>query len=314
MCLSKELRKVSNAIGKGSFAEYFFQIKNSSTGEVLHLENSRISNCDLAFYGYETPSDFTVSLVNDTIINNDYGFIYGQNLTVTNCIFSDGEKGIHGWEGPNITIKNSEFSNFSIWPLNLEGLIDSCHIHHNAVGIRMKPSLEVRNCLIEFNDVGVAAEYVNQVPGENIHNNRICNSTLYNFKHLYSYPVNIPNNCWCLDDEEDIALTIYDAYDDVSLGIVTFTPFLTCDSVTNVNNVTGISQDYIFPNPAGNYIQIYPESEIQYEIYSISGILISNGRYYKGIDVSSLSKGFYLIKTLDTLNEVKVRYFKLLKD
>jgi len=42
--------------------------------------------------------------------------------------------------------------------------------------------------------------------------------------------VDISNNCWCTNDSAEIANTIYDGYDDVSLGILDFVPFLSCDS------------------------------------------------------------------------------------
>ncbi len=68
----------------------------------------------------------------------------------------------------------------------------------------------------------------------NIFDNKICDNTLYNLQHTYSSPINMANNCQCSNDESEISQTILIAYDDVSLGIVTFTPFNTnCSSTVN---------------------------------------------------------------------------------
>tara|TARA_Y100000815_G_scaffold273672_1_gene305539 strand:- start:1428 stop:1730 length:303 start_codon:yes stop_codon:yes gene_type:complete len=96
----------------------------------------------------------------------------------------------------------------------MEGEINNCHIHNNAVGIRMKPNLIVKNSTIEFNVVGIEADYPYQIPGSNIFDNTICDNSQYNFKHLYSYPITISNNCRCSSIDNEISETNFDAYDD----------------------------------------------------------------------------------------------------
>lgn len=299
----------SNIIGE--YADNFIRIMNSSNGEVLNINHSEIKNCNHAFYGYDGHSTHSVVLDNLNVNNNSYGFIYAQNVTLTNSVFSDGEKGIHCWENiPNMSISNSEFFNFSIWPFNMEGEIDNCHVHNNTVGIRMKPNLVVKNSTIEFNTVGIEANYPNPISGLNIFDNKICDNTDYNFKHLYSYPITISNNCWCSNDENEISQTIFDAYDDVNLGIVTFTPFDTaCSSTlsveTIVNNISDLS---ISPNPSSEEITLSKNIEGNYKIYSLNGILISQGVLTKKINVYQLNKGIYLLKIFDeNSNEYSVK-------
>ena len=286
----------SNIIGE--YADNFIRIMNSSSGEVLNINHSEIKNCNRAFYGYDGHSTHSVVLDNLNVNNNNYGFIYAQNVTLTNSVFSDGEKGIHCWENiPNMSISNSEFFNFSVWPFNMEGEIDNCNIHDNAVGIRMKPNLIVKNSTIEFNTVGIEANYPNQISGSNIFDNKICDNTDYNFKHLYSYPITISNNCWCSNDENEISQTVFDAYDDVSLGIVTFTPYNTTCSSTLSTEIIANDKDFsIYPNPFIEEITFSKSLQRNYKIYGISGTLVSQGFLTKKLNLSELNVGIYFLK------------------
>ncbi|QXP61430.1 T9SS type A sorting domain-containing protein [Olleya sp. HaHaR_3_96] len=304
----------SNIIGE--YAYNFIRIMNSSSGEILNISNSEIKNCNYAFYGYDGDSNHTVILDNLNVHNNDYGYIFGQNITLTNSVFSDGEKGIHSWASiPNIFISNSEFFNFSIWPFNMEGEIDNCHIHDNAVGIRMREDLIVKNSTIEFNTIGISAVSSSPVSGANIFDNKICDNTQYNFKHLYSYPVNIANNCWCSNIESEISQSIYDAYDSTSLGIVTFTPFNSnCSSTALSTETFSNIKDYFsfYPNPAKDEINLSENLEGNYKIYSINGIVVKQGIVTKKINISELSKGLYIVKLSNkSLTEFSIK--KLIK-
>ena len=303
----------SNIIGE--YADNFIRIMNSSSGEILNINNSEIKNCNRAFYGYDSHSTHSVVLDNLNVNNNNYGFIYAQNVTLTNSVFSDGEKGIHCWENiPNMLISNSEFFNFSVWPFNMEGEINNCHIYNNAVGIRMKPNLIVKNSTIEFNTIGIEVNYPNQMSGSNIFNNKICDNTDYNFKHLYSYPITISNNCWCSNDENEINDTIFDAYDDINLGIVTYTPYdSTCTSTlsieTYINNLNELST---FPNPTSGKITLSKNIKGKYEIYSLNGVLISHGILTKEININALNQGLYLLKIFEE-NSGKYSIMKIIK-
>lgn len=299
---------------KGEYADNFIRIMNSSTGEVLNINNSEIKNCNRAFYGYDGHSNHTVILDNLNVNNNNYGYIYAQNVTLTNSVFSDGEKGIHCWENiPNMSISDSEFYNFSIWPFNMEGEIDNCHIHDNAVGIRMKPNLIVKNSTIEFNVIGIEANYPNQISGANIFDNKICDNSQHNFKHLYSYPITISNNCWCSNVESKISQSIFDAYDDVSLGIVTFTPFKNnCSSTLNTETFNIKNDLSFYPNPARDKITLSENVQGNYKIYSINGVLVKKGIVTKKMNISELSKGLYLIKVTN-LDQTEFSIKKLIK-
>lgn len=299
----------------GEYAESFIRILNSSNGEVLNMNNSVIKNCDFAFYGYDGQSNHTVVLDKLHAYSNTYGYIYAQGVTLSNSIFSDGEKGIHCWASPaNMYISNSEFYNFSIWPFNMSGEIDNCHIHDNVVGIRIKPNLTVKNSIIENNLIGVEVLSIAQFSGENIYNNEICNNVQYNLKHFYSYPISIPNNCWCSPIESEISQTIFDANDDVSLGIVSFKPFFTdCTVPLSTASIFNTKNEIsIYPNPAINEISISGFLGVEYEIYSSNGVVVKQGVVNREMNVSELNPGLYLLKIVG-INQLEFSVFKFIK-
>lgn len=298
---------------QGEYADPFIKILASSSNVPVNLSNSKISNCTYALIGYEYTSDYTIFLDHDSIVFNTHGVGLGQNLTVSNCVFSNGLTGIHNWEyNLNTVIFNTEFHDLTDYPINSWAIIDSCHIHHNAVGIRMKPMLEVHNCIIEYNDVGIRCTYTGEVtPGEGVSNNIIANNTIYNFEHHENYPINMPNNCWGFDNEEEIGLTIYDGYDDVSLGIVTFTPFNTDCVPTGIGNIKA-EQDFLYPNPSQDYIRFNTNKLVLYEIYSMSGNLLLKGSAEQMVDISVLNSGIYYMKIMNNLSGYS-RNYKFIK-
>lgn len=298
----------------GEYADTFIRIMDSSNGEALNLNHAEIKNCNFAFFGKDGHSNHTVVLNNLHVHHNNYAYIYAQNVTLTNSIFSNGEKGVHGWEIiPNILVSNCEFFNFSIWPFNIEGEIDNCYIHNNAVGIRMLPDLIVKNSNIQSNINGIEVNYPLPVSGSNIHDNTICNNTQYNLKHFFSYPINVSNNCWCSTNTNDISQTIYDGYDNVSLGIVTFTPFNNNCSLDNSEYVSDTFEQNFYPNPAQNQIVLKDESEKNYTIYSINGFTLKQGIVGKILDVSELPNGIYILK-FSKLNQSQYSFNKLIKN
>ena len=301
---------------QASYADRFINIVSVSDGEIISISNSNISYCDFAFYGTTYTSDFTISLVNDTLTDNNHGFVFGQNMTILNSVICNGNMGVHSWEygSNNNTFKNTEFFNLIDYSINVvSGLVDSCHIHNNGIGIRMKPILDVRNSIIEENVIGILCQYPVPVPGEIIYDNIIRNNTSYNFEHTQSYPINIPSNCWGSSDPEEIGQTIYDAYDDVSLGIVTFTPFNTDCIPTNIDKDIKKNQKFIYPNPANDYIFIKSRTKVFYKIISVNGCVVLEGYTTNKIDISSLDKGLYFIRVIETSGNENQNTYKIFK-
>jgi hypothetical protein len=300
---------------KAEYADNFIQIMNSSSGEILNIGNSEIKNCNRAFYGYSNNSNHTVILDNLNINNNTWGYLYAQNITLTNSLFSDGERGIYCWENIcNISISNSEFFNFSFYALGINGVVDNCDFHDNAVGIRIFPDLTIKNSTIEFNIIGLQGYFPVPISGVNIFDNKICDNSQYNFEHQFGYPINLSNNCWCSNIESEISQSIFDAYDDPNLGIMTFMPFNDdCSSTLSTENFSNIKEGLSFyPNPAKDEIIISENVGGHYEIYSINGIIVKQGIITEKLNISELSTGLYLLK-ISNINLSEFSIKKLIK-
>lgn len=108
---------------------------------------------------------------------------------------------------------------------------------------------------IENNSVGILLQNMGGVQIFNIYNNIICSNSTYNFQNLTALSVNAANNCWFSNNATYIASTIFDAYDNVSYGIVTFNPINTtiCNIAGYESHQTNTLTDYyIYPNPIKN--------------------------------------------------------------
>ena len=284
----------SNLIGE--YATRFMEIKNASSGEILNIVDSEIRYNDFAFYGYDGNSTHTVILDNLSVHDNTYAYIYAQNVTLTNSVFSDGEKGIHCWEfTPNMYITNCEFYNFSIRALSMQGEVSDCHIHDNVLGVNMVNGFFMTHSTVENNVVGIELAYPLQISGNPIHDNTICNNLEYNFKYLNSYPIDISNNCWCSSDINVVAAKIYDAYDDASSGIATFTP-MNSSCTLDVDVVPTNKEFAFYPNPATHQITFSHDGALDFVIYDTTGKIIKQGVLQKNLLLSDMHSGFYFIR------------------
>ncbi|TXD81589.1 T9SS type A sorting domain-containing protein [Subsaximicrobium wynnwilliamsii] len=83
------------------------------------------------------------------------------------------------------------------------------------------------------------------------------------------------------------------------------------DQVLN-NQEFVLSQEKLYPNPAENYITYQSNVNYDlYEIYSITGSLVGNGKFNNSINIEKLVGGLYFIIFK---NEQKTKTFKFIKD
>jgi len=168
-------------------------------------EGARLTNCTF------TDNQAVIS-TNSYILTSAY---------VENCTFIDNEiiAKAFRWEA-----KNSTFQGSSIYAIEAQtGTIDSCLFVDNTIGFQtfFAPyELTLTNNEFFGNDYGIWLEG----PGADISNNTICGSNIYDAYVNTADPVDISNNCWCTANEENVAEVIFDAYDDVSVGIATYQP------------------------------------------------------------------------------------------
>ena len=71
-------------------------------------------------------------------------------------------------------------------------------------------------------------------------------------------------------------------------------------------------QDFLYPNPAQDFIRFNTDKFVLYEIYSMSGNLLLKGRTEQIVDISFLKAGIYYVKAINNLSGFS-RNFKFIK-
>ena len=211
----------------GKYALRWIKLTESSTSNILDIENSHFYYNEYVFWGMDSSNgNYQVNIDSCLVENNYYGYIYATHALISNSIFRNNEKAFHGWSGPSIEVINSEISGNSIWGFNMSGIISDCIISNNGLGLRLRNDLILSNNIIQENDVGIEISSYSQSTNTNVLNNCISFNDI-NVLHTTNININLSGNCWGTYDEIEIQNRIFDAYDDVSLGIIDYTPFIT---------------------------------------------------------------------------------------
>ncbi|NOT38761.1 MAG: T9SS type A sorting domain-containing protein [Saprospiraceae bacterium] len=181
-----------------------------------------------------------VNITNCSYIKNSTGLYSQSTCNVVNCIIdSNIVYGLLKHMACNDTIRNNEIK------------FNGTGIAHDFSGCG--GTIWIYDNKIENNSVGILLQNMGGVQIFNIYNNIICSNSTYNFQNLTALSVNAANNCWCSNNTTYIASTIYDAYDNVNYGIVTFNPINTaiCSITTGYEShqTNTLTNYYIYPNP-----------------------------------------------------------------
>jgi hypothetical protein len=290
----------------------------------------KVSHClfthnAVAFGGYSG----TAVPVDSCIFSNNFHAIEHGDKTITNSIFKNNSYGLY--ETERISVYDSKFCSNGIALHGGRGNLQNCTIMNNGIGV--KPFYEgfynVSGNIIAQNDTGlVLGDYNNgsssSSPGLGS-NNKICDNVYYNLMNLTQLNINVANNCWCETVATNISTKIYDGYDNINYGLITFSPYLTsCSSSSlpsqpcSANTVMGInsleSLDFgllVFPNPSTNLITIQSQinlgSIIIYNSIGKEVYKVQSKSSLEHIDISELSSGIYIIC-------VQHNYIKLIKE
>lgn len=254
--------KVNASYVVGRHARYLFKISGNSSGEVLRVKNSHLFDNDNTIYGHDGYIEATTYIDSCLVENTNSLIFYANNLTLKNTTIRNCEKGAHCWDNSTNYVENCIFEYINVYTLRLSGgtsTVKNCIFRNNNVGVHPRPGLSVSHCSIENNQIGIEIDYSVTLTNYSFKCNKISNNSQYNVKHNYSYDMDFTNNCWDETNESNIASSIYDAYDNASLGIVNFKPFITdCNCVTNPDTVElNISicqgENYQGYNEAGTY-------------------------------------------------------------
>ncbi len=317
-------------------------IKNSSFTKngygVYNLSNTPVDSCIFKF------NDRGIGYINGgvlnycTISNNNYGVEDFNNATFNNCII---DSNINALEGSNSAFHNCSISynRYGIICRPQGNLLNHCVINSNIVrGIILMSSFKrdtIINCEIKYNGTGIVAQtsqpsLITQCEIEydtigilinknaaDFFCNKICNNISYSVQMNTSANFNISDNYWCTTDSATIAAAIYDAYDNVIYGLVTFMPIDTsqCYIVTGVSTLDDHTLSFtIFPNPAADYLTVAlsaMSSLSEIKIFSMLGELVytaGNTSEKTTIDISTLVSGAYIVQvgTQDGISRQKL--------
>ncbi|MEM1216593.1 MAG: T9SS type A sorting domain-containing protein [Bacteroidota bacterium] len=192
------------------------------------LENCNVYNNVLAcgdIYSFSNGSEGG-RISNCTFTNNAICFTRSQVILasayIDNSTFIDNNVVANAYR---IEATNSTFSGSTVHSILAgTGTIENCFFTGNAIAIKTTEApyeQAFRNNIFDGNEIAIQIEGA----GAEISGNTICNNSVFNVIVRTSDNVDLTNNCWCTPSEDDIALTIYDAFDNVSAGIATFVPF-----------------------------------------------------------------------------------------
>jgi hypothetical protein len=267
---------------------------------------------------------------------------------VDDCVFINNYSGLTFQSSGGLTaVTNSTFCSnvFALSPIGSSpDTIISCNFSENHVGISYGQPRYMTGNIFSDNDTAliyISLENMHTISnnsifhnkvgfitggyfGANFLNNTICNNAVYNL--VYSSSINgiFPNVCWCDTDSASIAVKIYDGYDDITLGLLDFTPLIACDSsaltgITPINCTfnTGIesitldweSEMVIFPNPTTNTFTInyFLSSENSLlNIYTVLGKNVYSGTINNQSQtiIKKFSPGIYFVNVTDGKKQI----------
>lgn len=220
------------------------------------------------------------------------------------------------------TLIGCEFRGHSQVAIKTRYRVINCLITGNAVGVEAHwGSLnELSDCVITKNDIGlrIRADYAGNITG-----NTFCGNNVYNIQKVGPPNIDLSGNCFCESFPNGIDSSIFDGYDDVNLGIVTWQPLAaSCDTTIYTNTepeIDGLSLSS-YPNPVSERFKVSFEMQspgkAQLDLVDISGKTalslfnqeLGTGHHLLDFERRGLPAGIYLLR-LD--KGTKNEYLKL---
>jgi len=316
-----------------------------SIGAEIQAESCTFSNNSNGLYG-----SGSFKLTNCVFDNNQQALPVNANeLMVKDCFFTNNYVGINlsSDSSTTIDVSGTIFDNNGIaFQSASNGVIDYCTFKNNMEGVTYTSNVEIRNsvfnnnqtalqvgrgtivnnCIINDNATGVAIGPVafGQTPPI-IENNRICNNSNYNIDNRTDLNMFIPTNCFCISDSAQIEEKIFDGYDDIVKGLISYAIFdTTCTNVletvnkqpfTSTNESTANTKTTIFPNPVTDIVNISNNNNFaQAELIDMKGQILLSWKLSQGLNqksLNSLPAGVYIFRFTDTVSNVQ--YVRMVK-
>jgi len=211
-------------------------------GGFAYIDNCSISNNVLD--GIYSDWIMHIKRILDSTIANNGGWGININAKLENCrdtrISNNSGGGVYVdfWQGAKIYNCNITNNNghgvFSAYGLTLSGSI----VSNNSIHGVSAQSVNIESSTITDNDnVGVSSN------GGKMHFSNVYNNGLYEVKSTGSNNIDATYNWWETTYEALIEESIYDYFDDNSLGEVSYLPFLNSSKATLNIFTNGVSSD-----------------------------------------------------------------------
>jgi hypothetical protein len=225
----------------------------------IAIKNSKFIYNNTAIY--YSPPNWSYMFIDSSIFRNNNIAIesLSKMVIMNNCVISNNQIGI---DFAYSKIQNSIIdSNTTGINYHLYDTIINCKIRYNNMGLRNPHNTATGGNLItkntiENNNTGIRLD----ISGDSIYCNKICNNSSYDLYYnvLFGSNMSLPNNYWCTTDSASTEVVIYDGYDNINLGLVSFMPLdeTQCYLITGINNSISSNNDFqIYPNPSsGKFI------------------------------------------------------------
>jgi hypothetical protein len=274
-------------------------------------------------YGIEDPANVTMTYCNVDSNQTGLGGAAGlgtANLRMNNCNIRYNQLGLScnapGWNIiKNCIFEKNSSTGIAFGVSSSDSLVD-CQLIYNATGAydHSTNGAYIIHNNFENNSTGIQVNTSNP----HIHCNRICNNTFAGLQMIISTNVNVANNNWCTPDSASTMSSIYDGYDNASLGLAYFTPLDSlCSFATSVNDIS--QQDFpfsIYPNPATNHLTIeMPGNNLNVwiEIFNALGQMVYSSGLTKQkteINIEAFANGMYSIEMTSEGHVVQQKFIK----
>jgi hypothetical protein len=174
-------------------------------------------------------------------------------------------------------------------------------IRRNLIAINDSMSVfEITNNMIEDNHTGIIIRNANSA----IHCNKICNNSTYGLSNLTALPVDAINNYWCVSDSIGISSGIFDGYDNINYGLVSYMPYDSmCYIVTGVSEHEKQQELLVYPNPVrtGNTVRVkLPFANGIVKVFNSLGkevmMIKCNNENEVRLNINDMPAGLYLIQ------------------
>jgi hypothetical protein len=299
-----------------------------TVGNEIILDNCQFYGNETAIYGW---SYFTLN--NCIFKDNQFAInAYSTSFNLSNSTFNGNTNAVVFSSSvfDTMLIQNCTFQNnvTAVSGAN-NGMIKDCNFLNNIVGVQGSYACEIKNNTFNYNElalnVSVLTNLIENQINENtvgvqisditsdlnapiIMNNEICGNFNFNVDNNTNVNYSLLTNCFCGLDSNAIEEFIFDGYDDITKGLISYQEFdSTCSTILNTvmkfnvtANVQSKSTEKLkFSNPISSYLEFFVSDEIhEIELIDVASNkikLLSVGR--NRFDVSDLNSGFYILQT-----------------